>query len=363
MKKKIRVAILCGGKSAEHEVSLLSAKNVIHALDKDKYEVIVIGIDKRGRWSLHDAKHILAHENAPTAMIHHSGKQLSYALDDSRSLVNFSEKDTQLPIDVVFPVLHGPYGEDGTIQGLLKIVSVPFVGPGVLGSAIGMDKDVMKRLLKGAGIPVANFLVFKAHERSVISFETIQKQLGLPFFVKPANLGSSVGISKVHNEKEFEQAIDEAFLYDTKVLLEEAIIGREIECGILGNDPYDASLPGEIVPHDEFYSYEAKYLDPNGAELRVPANLDEKSREEVQRLAKEVAKVLCVEGMARVDFFLEKDGKVVVNEINTIPGFTAISMYPKMWEANGVSYSQLLDRLIELAIERYKKEKQLKTSR
>jgi D-alanine-D-alanine ligase len=263
-------------------------------------------------------------------------------------------------LDVVFPVLHGPFGEDGTVQGLLKLANIAFVGAGVLGSAVGMDKDVMKRLLRDAGIPIARFIVVNGHSSEKISFDYAREQLGLPVFVKPANLGSSVGIHKVKNREEFEQAVDDAFNYDNKILIEECIHGREIECSVLGNANAIASVPGEILPRHEFYSYEAKYLDENGAVLEVPAKLTPAISERIRELAIKVFSVLCCEGMARVDFFLRDGEDLIVNEINTIPGFTRISMYPKLWEASGISYSELIGRLIQLAIERFDREKRLK---
>jgi D-alanine-D-alanine ligase len=265
-------------------------------------------------------------------------------------------------VDVVFPVLHGPFGEDGTVQGLLKLANLPFVGAGVLGSAVGMDKDVMKRLLRDAKIPVPKFLVFERSELGRIKYAPVKRLLGLPFFVKPANLGSSVGISKVTNEREFSGALREAFRYDNKVLLEEGINGREIECSVLGNDNPIASLPGEIITSHDFYSYDAKYLDEKGAQLIVPARLPKQVVTRIQELALKAFKVLCCEGMGRVDFFLRGRSEVIVNEINTIPGFTTISMYPKMWQASGISYSRLIDRLIRLALERFQREKRLRTS-
>ena len=319
MKRKIRVAVLFGGKSAEHEVSIQSAKNVIAAIDRRKYSVLPIKINKSEKWS--------------------------------PGLNN---------IDVVFPVLHGPFGEDGTVQGFLKLMGVPFVGAGVLGSALGMDKDAMKRLLNQAGIPTARFVV--ANNPSEITFEKAKKILGLPLFVKPANLGSSVGVRKARNKKEFRRAVKEAFGFDRKILIEEYVQGREIECSVLGNENPIASLPGEVIPRHEFYSYDAKYIDPGGAELKIPADLPKPIIKKVQKMAVQAFKTLCCEGMARVDFFLTKNSKLFVNEINTIPGFTSISMYPKLWETSGISYSELIDRLIELALERYRKEKWLKTS-
>ena len=264
---------------------------------------------------------------------------------------------------MVFPVLHGPFGEDGTVQGLLKLANIAYVGAGVLGSAIGMDKDVMKRLLRDAGIPVARFVAANKYSSKPIDFDAARDQLGLPLFVKPANLGSSVGIHKVTDRDEFQRAVRDALNYDDKVLIEECINGREIECSVLGNDNPIASVPGEILPRHEFYSYEAKYLDENGAVLEIPAKLSSETLERIRQLAIRTFTVLCCEGMARIDFFLRNSDEIIVNEINTIPGFTRISMYPKLWEATSISYSELIDRLIQLALERFQREQRLKTYR
>jgi len=260
-------------------------------------------------------------------------------------------------------VLHGPFGEDGTIQGLLKLAAVPFVGAGVLGSALGMDKDVMKRLLRDARLPVAKFLVFQRADLPKITFGAVTRALGLPLFVKPANLGSSVGISKVTNKDQFVPALRQAFRYDRKIILEEFIRGREIECSVLGNEKPVASLPGEIVVQHDFYSYDAKYIDRHGARFEVPARLPRALTRKIQTLALQAYRVLCCEGMARVDFFLRADGTALVNEINTIPGFTQISMYPKMWQASGLGYSRLIDRLIALALDRARKENRLRMTK
>jgi D-alanine-D-alanine ligase len=262
----------------------------------------------------------------------------------------------------VFPVLHGPFGEDGTIQGLLKLANLPFVGASVLGSAIGMDKDVMKRLLRDASIPVGRFHAYDRTTADRIQFSHIKKALGQPLFVKPANLGSSVGISKVASRPELEAAVKKAFRFDNKILIEEFIEGREIECSVLGNDDPMASLPGEIVTGHNFYSYEAKYIDDQGSRLEIPAKLPRATVKSVQEIAITTYKTLCCEGMARVDFFVKNDGQVLVNEINTIPGFTQISMYPKMWEASGIPYPKLIDRLIQLALQRFRREQRLRTS-
>ena len=320
MKKKLKIGVLFGGKSAEHEVSLRSAENIIKALNKEKYQITLIKINKNGEFDFNNIK-------------------------------NFN---------VIFPVLHGPFGEDGTIQGLLKLANIPFVGASVLGSAVGMDKDVMKRLLRDAGIPIGKFITLNYAKK--ISFEKAKKELGLPMFIKPVNMGSSVGVSKVRNKREFDQAIKEAFLFDTKIIIEEFIEGREIECSVLGNDFPVASIPGEVVVNDEFYSYNTKYIDENGAKIEIPAKLSRKEIKNIQQLAVKIFKVLSCEGFGRVDCFLKKNGQVYINEINTIPGFTSISMYPKLWEASGLPLPKLLDKLIDLAIERFKREQKLKTT-
>ena len=322
----IKVGVLYGGKSAEHEISLMSAKNIFDAIDKNKFDPVLVKIDKSGHWQMTD-------------------------------IFNF---------DVIFPILHGPFGEDGTIQGLLKLADIPFVGPSVLGSAVGMDKDVMKRLLRDSEIPIGKFITVNNGGQAP-SFAEAKAALtcaqnDLPLFIKPANMGSSVGISKVNNEEEYKTAIKNAFLYDSKIIIEEFIPGREIECAVLGNEDPVASLPGEIIPSHDFYSYDAKYLDDNGAALEIPAKLDNAAIKRVQELAVKVFRVLCCEGLSRVDFFLKSNGEIIVNEINTMPGFTKISMYPKMWESSGISYTELITRLIELAISRSEKERKLKTS-
>jgi D-alanine-D-alanine ligase len=365
MGRKSRVGILFGGRSAEHEVSLQSAKNIIDAIDLNKYEVVLIGIDKKGRWHLNEeSRFLLPTSQSGLPELPESGDNLALVPGkQDEQLVTLSGQQTLGSLDVIFPVLHGPFGEDGTVQGLLKLANIAFVGAGVLGSAIGMDKDVMKRLLRDAGIPIARFVVANRYSSKEIGFQYAQDQLGLPLFIKPANLGSSVGIHKVKSREEFERAIRDAFNYDNKILIEECIAGREIECSVLGNDNPIASLPGEILPRHEFYSYEAKYLDENGALLEIPAKLPSAISERVRQLAIKTFSVLGCEGMARVDFFLRNDDEIIVNEINTIPGFTRISMYPKLWEASGISYGDLIDKLIELAIERFEREKRLKTDR
>lgn len=363
MTKKVRVGVLFGGRSAEHEVSLQSARSIIDAIDREKFDVVPIGISKQGQWFVKDASQLLVNADR---LVKLNGTVDSVAIVPSAGgsqLVNLTSSEKQAAIDVVFPVLHGTYGEDGTIQGLLKLADVPFVGPGVLGSAVGMDKDVAKRLMRDAGIPVARFLVYTRRQQADISWARLSSELGTPLFVKPANLGSSVGVSKVRSEAELKDAVAEAFSFDSKILVEEAIDGREIECAVLGNDDPVASVPGEVVPQHDFYSYEAKYIDENGAILLIPANLSVEESDRVRELAIRTFKTLCCEGMARVDFFLDRQGKLFVNEINTIPGFTKISMYPKLFEASGIPYRELVTRLIGLAIERFERERSLKTTR
>lgn len=351
---KLIVGIFFGGKTAEHEISLLSAKNVLAALDREKFEPVLIGIDRQGQWHRSDA----------------SGENDSLAVDETAAVLAMTPGsgtlvDTEgktLKIDVAFPVLHGPMGEDGSIQGLFELADIPYVGPGILGSAVGMDKEVMKRLLTEADIPSAPFIALKSHEE--INLPAIFATLGTPVFVKPANMGSSVGVSKAWNEEELLKAMTEAFLYDSKILVEQAVAGDEIECAVLGNEKPQASAVGHIIPkNDDFYSYDAKYIDEDGAILEIPARLSDELIEKVQTRAVEAFQVLGAEGMSRVDMFVTKDGEILVNEINTIPGFTKISMYPKLWEEAGLPVKDLVTRLIELAIERREGRAALKTSR
>jgi D-alanine-D-alanine ligase len=363
--KKIRVGIVFGGRSAEHEVSLQSAKNVLEALDRQKYDPVLIGIDREGRWRLDEHTRNLFESARPLPnLTADSPREVALVARGEQSRLLDLSGDTELGrLDVVFPVLHGPYGEDGSVQGLCRLANMPCVGAGILGSAVGMDKDVMKRLLRDAGIPIARFVTM-LRGGPAPDFAALKAELGTPLFVKPANLGSSVGISRVESEKEYRAALAVAFEYDVKVVVEECIVGREIECAVLGNADPQASIPGEILTGGghSFYDYEAKYIDEKGAQLRIPAPLDGPSTEKVRSLARQAFTVLCCEGMARVDMFVRDTGEVLVNEINTIPGFTRISMYPKLWEASGISYSQLVDRLITLAIERHAAERELKTT-
>lgn len=354
MKKK-NILILFGGQSTEHEVSIKSARFVVASLDRKKYQPFFVGISKKGFWFLTDEKSLNKKIFKPSSF----DKQISL-FPGSKGQTFFIDGQKGPKIEIVFPVLHGPLGEDGTIQGFLKLVGVPFVGAGVLGSAVGMDKDVMKRLLKEAGLPVAKFLVTKLGEK--ISFSEVSKKLGCPFFLKPANAGSSVGAHKIKTNKDFQTFLSDAFLYDTKVILEEFVKGREIECSVLGNESPKASLPGEVIVRHEFYSYEAKYLDENGASLIIPAKLSVSLVEKIQKMAVKTFQVLDCGGMGRVDFFLTEKNKLFINEINTIPGFTPISMYPKLWEASSLPAEKLVETLISLAVERFKKEQKIRTS-
>ncbi len=356
-----RVAVLFGGRSAEHEISCISARYVIDALDPERTDVVPIGISRDGRWHRLSGPPALPSETGKMPEVTDgSGAAVELAAEaGSRDLV--AADGSREPIDIVFPVLHGPFGEDGTIQGLLELAGVPYVGAGVLGSAIGMDKDVQKRLFLQAGLPVGPFET--VHEKEwrddPESIEASAEALGYPLFTKPATLGSSVGVSKASSSAELAAGLDEAFRYARYALVEKGAEGaREIECAVLGNDEPVASVAGEIVPAGhEFYDYEAKYLDEDGAQLIIPADLKPEVLEEVQRVAVAAFRTTRCSGMARVDFFLMGEDELWVNEVNTIPGFTSISMYPKLWEASGLPYRELVQRLLDLAIERHEAER------
>jgi len=396
--KKLRVGILFGGRSGEHEVSLLSAASVFNAIDKDKYEVIPIGITKRGHWvtaadaerllrgefSHSEAKHLRAGdpEVTPSAAVLAKGESVVVPPEPQQpggSLAAFQTDnamvrraaDRAINVDVIFPVLHGTFGEDGTIQGLLELADLPYVGAGVLGSAAGMDKDIMKALFRAAGLPIVKHVTilrgdWEADPKKLRRL--VESKLKYPVFVKPANLGSSVGISKAHDPRELGPAMDEAAKFDRKIVIEQGVGGgkqkaREIECSVLGNDTPEASLPGEIVPGQEFYDYNAKYLD-EGSQLIIPAKLSKAETKRVQQLAIAAFKAVDCSGLARVDFLMEpKTRKIYLNEINTMPGFTSISMYPKLWAATGVTYPELIERLIQLGIERHQEKKKNQYSR
>lgn len=349
---RLRVGTIFGGKSAEHEVSLQSARNILDALDRERFDPVLIGIDKSGHWQLSDPDTFLLNADDPARItLHRSGQELAVRPGQERLQLAVTDPATALDqIDVVFPIVHGTLGEDGSLQGLLRMANLPFVGSGVLGSAVAMDKDVAKRLLRDAGLAVAPFVCLRRGDS--IDFDTLTAQLGTPLFVKPANQGSSVGVSKVCDAAGFAAALELALSYDHKVLVESAIIGREIECAVLGNDDPQASVCGEIVLHDEFYAYDTKYINEAGAEVAVPAAIDAASNARIRMIALQAYRVLDCAGLARVDVFLTASGEVVINEINTLPGFTRISMYPKLWQASGMTYSDLITRLIELALER-----------
>ncbi len=369
--RKLRVAVIFGGRSAEHEISLLSARFVVASLDRDLYEPVLVGIDKNGRWLLQEEALLLGASRDPRlARLNQAMPDVTLAAHPApggEASLAIGGRDAT-GIDVVFPVLHGPMGEDGSVQGLLELAGVPYVGAGVLGSALGMDKDVMKRLLAAAELPVLPWVTLRlrpeaagAREADVARCEA----LGYPLFVKPANLGSSVGVRRARSREELEAAIEHAFEFDTKVIVERGLDRpREVECAVLGDDAPEASIPGEIVVDhpDGFYSYAAKYIDEAGATLRIPADISPGQANAVQLLAIEAFRVLECSGLARVDFFLSREGDLYVNEINTLPGFTAISMYPKLWEASGVPARELVGRLIDLALARAARRARLRTS-
>ena len=385
MAKKVRVGVLFGGRSGEHEVSLLSAASVLDNIDKKKYDVVPIGITKEGRWltSAHaekllrgehkDDKHLRAGDPqaTSTAAVLAKGEGVLVPPEPSSDNASLVPLETDAPghhalspiaVDVIFPVLHGTFGEDGTIQGLLELADIAYVGAGVLGSSAGMDKDVMKKLFKFSGLPIVKHVTVLRGEWEKDPKKVqkaVEKELKYPVFVKPANLGSSVGISKVHDRSELDGAIYEAAKYDRKIVIEQGVGGgkagkaREIECSVLGNDEPIASIPGEIVPATEFYDYNAKYID-EGSKLIIPAKISKKKQKEVQQMAIGAFKAVDCSGLGRVDFLLDpKTEKLYLNEINTMPGFTSISMYPKLWGASGIGYAELIDRLIQLGLERH----------
>ncbi len=391
-KRKIRVGVIFGGKSGEHEVSLLSAQSVMRALDKARYDVVPVGITHEGRWlttgdplaaltgGQMTMPQLLSGEPGPGGRPSPTGDQLSLELVvptpeteqrksdiPTRDLIPGTREAGIPEVDVIFPVLHGPFGEDGTVQGLLELADLPYVGAGVLASAVGMDKVVMKDVFAAHGLPVVPHVVIKRRDwerEPAQALERIEREIGLPCFVKPANLGSSVGITKAHNITELDEALAEAAQYDRKLLVEVAVPqAREIECSVLGNDEPIASVPGEIIPSREFYDYAAKYLDSgeHASRLLIPAPISEELAARVRELAIQAYLAVDCAGMARVDFLLSREtGELYLGEINTIPGFTQISMYPKLWEATGISYSELLDRLIDLALERHADKKRSK---
>ena len=369
MNKKINVGVVFGGKSAEHEVSLMSATSIIKAIDKEKYNIIPIGITKEGSWMIYNGP-VEKIENGEWEGI--SNKLLrDKPKENIFSIIPIGKKECQISdsippglenkIDVIFPVLHGPYGEDGTIQGLLEMADIPYVGADVLSSALCMDKVYAKKIFELEGLNVVEYFVvlrhkLKTHIDDYISI--IEKQFKYPVFIKPANLGSSVGISKARNKEELIQGLNEAAKYDRKILVERSISCREIECAVLGNDEPKASVVGEIVPSHEFYDYESKYFDDGKSKLIIPADIPKNKSDEVRQMAITAYKALSCTGLSRVDFFLEKEtNRVYINEINTMPGFTKYSMYPLLWQETGLPYDELIDKLIQLALERYRDKK------
>jgi len=345
---KLHVGVICGGRSAEHEVSLQSAKNILAALDRQRFIPHVIGIDKQGRWYGCDEADFLYAPDDPT----HIALKPSGAATDPFTLL--------APLDVIFPIVHGTLGEDGSLQGVLRMAGLAFVGASVIGSAIAMDKDIAKRLLQHTGLPVAPFVCLRRGETA--DYSALSAQLGGTLFIKPANQGSSVGVSKVRNADEFASALQLAFAFDHKVLVESAIAGREIECAVLGNTDPQASVCGEVVLFDEFYAYDTKYIDADGAKTVIPADIPAEIQSQIQQLALRAFAALECIGMARVDVFLTKNNEIIINEINTLPGFTRISMYPKLWQASGLDYSTLISRLLELAVEKQGCDRQLRIS-
>jgi D-alanine-D-alanine ligase len=372
MNQKRTVAILFGGRSAEHEVSLLSARAILKALDRSRFEPVLIGIDKAGRFQLQDEAPLLetAKDLRQLSLGASHGEVALSPVPDHQPLLakgTLRPGTTLGPLDVVFPVLHGTYGEDGTIQGLLELAGLPYVGAGVLGSSVGMDKDATKRILRASGLPISDFVTLRYHDfrKNESAVVEAAATMGFPCFIKPANAGSSVGVTKVKAKEDLTAALSHAFTFDNKVLCEQAINAREIEVAVLGNDEPIASIPGEIVvTHpDGFYSYDAKYIDADGSHPEIPADLSPEKLKEIQALAVKTFLALDCAGMARIDFFIDRDtGALYINEINTIPGFTAISMYPKMWEASGIGFQELISRLLDLAVERHQSRKRLKTS-
>ena len=356
--RKLRVGVLFGGRSGEHEVSLASAASIIRGLDPQKYEAVPIGITKEGHWLIGEG----AQKMLPEVL--RTGQRVIMSADPTESaLMPIDGSARGQKLDVIFPVIHGTFGEDGTMQGLLELAGLPFVGAGVLGSAIGMDKDVAKKLMQVAGIPVVPWIAVQRADWERQPKEVrraIEKKFKYPVFVKPATLGSSVGMTKVHSRAELGPALDLAAEFAMKIMVERAVSAREIEVSVLGNHDPRASIPGEIVPHREFYDYAAKYLE-EGTQLLIPAKLKKSEVKTVQAMAVTAFRALELSGMARVDFFIEKrGGKIFLNEVNTIPGFTSISMYPKLWEANGIPFRELITKLIDLALEQHQEKARTK---
>jgi D-alanine-D-alanine ligase len=353
---KRNLGLIFGGRSGEHEVSLQSAASIAKAVNREKFDLFLIALDKQGNWYLADEQDYLEHADDPSRICLKLRPDQQIALvprNNGNIMLKLADGKEVVALDVVFPIIHGTFGEDGALQGLMAILNLPCIGADILGSAVGMDKVVAKELLIRANIPVADYLLAETgDDLNKIVLQTEQK-FSYPVFVKPSCSGSSVGVYKAENAKELKDSVGKALRFDRRVLIEEAIMGREIECAILGNDELTASVPGEIIPRHSFYSYEAKYLDAEGAKLEMPAKISAGTAEMVREMAKQTFKTLSCSGMARVDMFLTGDGRLILNEINTLPGFTKISMYPKLMELSGIPYSQLIDRLADLAVERH----------
>lgn len=362
--KRLKIGIIFGGKSVEHEVSLWSAKSIVEAIDRKKFEPILIGVDKDGKWHINDeSSYLLQPESIELVRLNKSNDHVAVVPGkDKYQLIHAKNGMTMEQLDVIFPILLGTLGEDGSVQGLLRIANLPYVGPDVLGSAICMDKDIAKRLMYEAGINVARGSSFTVIQRDKINYDELATELGEPMFIKPANLGSSVGVTKVSTKEEFVDAINLAFEYDYKIIIEETIVGREIEFSMLGNENPRVSLPGEVLLTTELYSYESKYLDEDDSKFAIPAKLPESKTREMQQIALKAFETLQCEGLARVDFFLTDDGQIYVNELNTLPSFAKTSIYPRLWEASGISYSDLITHIINLAIERYNRQEKFKSS-
>ncbi|MFC1640549.1 D-alanine--D-alanine ligase family protein [Patescibacteria group bacterium] len=365
MSQKKKVGIFAGGVSPEHEVSLISGKNVFDAIDRDKIEPTVVGIDKDGNWvTYQDDDFVNNVDDVNKVHLKKSGKKVRLVTDINKTgLADLETGDRIQDLDAAFLVLHGNYGEDGKIQGYFEMMNLPYVGPDVRGSAIGMDKIVAKQVLQANDIPVAKYLWYMKGRDPKIPYAEAEAILGKTLFIKPANAGSSIGINKVFDERGYNKAVEEAGLYDNKILIEEHVPGREIECSVLGNEDVRASELGEVRPNDEFYSYNAKYVDEDGAALIIPAKVKGYTRDKIQEEAVKAFKALNLEGMARVDFLLREDGTPVLNEANTLPGFTNISMYPKLWGESGLEYSDLITELVDLAISRYERNAALRTEK
>ncbi|MDF1694335.1 MAG: D-alanine--D-alanine ligase [Saprospiraceae bacterium] len=362
MSNKLKIGVVFGGKSPEHNISLLSARNVIDNIDRSQFDVVLLAIDKTGVWHYIDGELQLSNPgNAQTVALPKFENTICLSQNSGdHSIIDQATGECITKIDVLYPVLHGAFGEDGAIQGLAKVAGLPCVGCGILGSSAGMDKDVTKRLLRDSGIGIADFITLRKGYNEHLKYDEIKQKIGGELFIKPANLGSSVGVSFVDNEEDFIQAVKTGFEYDPKVIVEEKITGREIECAVLGNERPEASVIGEILPKTEWYTFENKYIDDDGAGLEIPAKLTEEETERARTIAIDTYINLECCGLTRVDMFLKTNGEIIVNEVNTLPGFTQISMFPKLWEHSGLKYQALITKLIQLALDKFENENKLK---